>query len=278
MTSTGTSGYGGEARWNGPSGQAWVQLQSLMDGMYQPIEDLLVDSVDPARRRVLDVGCGTGRTTVAVAERLAPDARVQGVDISASMIGAAETRAPDLDFLCADVQEHEWEPQSFDAVISRFGVMFFDDPVRAFANLRRAATPDAALTFVAWRDIEQNPFMTTAERAAAPLLPDLPPRRPDGPGQFGFADAGKVRGILDDAGWLDITIDPVDIECAFPEPELVRYFTRLGPVGLALAEADAQTTAKVVDTVRPAFDRFVNGTDVRFIAACWLVNARRGGA
>ncbi|MCM4080937.1 class I SAM-dependent methyltransferase [Paractinoplanes hotanensis] len=269
-----TTGYGGATRWNGPSGQAWVQLQSLMDGMYRPLEDLLVGTVDPGRRGVLDVGCGTGVTTVAVAERLAPGGRCVGVDISASMIAAAEARGAGAEFLCADVQEHQWAADSFDTVISRFGVMFFDDPVRAFSNLRRAATPEADLTFVAWRAIEENPFMTAAERAAAPLLPNLPPRRVEGPGQFAFADAAKVRTILDAAGWAGITIDPVDVECAFPESDLVGYFTRLGPVGLALPDADDPIRTKVIDAVRPAFAPYVKGSDVRFTAACWLVRAQ----
>ena len=116
--------------------------------------------------------------------------------------------------------------------------------------------------------------MTTAERAAAPLLPNLPPRRPDGPGQFAFADDRRVRGILEESGWTDIDIRPIDVECTFPETDLVAYLTRLGPVGLILQEADERTRARVVDAVRPAFDPFVHGSDVRFTAACWMVEAR----
>jgi SAM-dependent methyltransferase len=274
MGGAGTGGYGGAKRWNGPSGQAWVQLQAVMDGMYRPIEQVIVDAVDPARRSVLDVGCGTGGTTVAVAGKLGPEARVCGVDISESMVEAARGRGSGVEFIQADVQEHEWTPGSFDAIVSRFGVMFFDDPVRAFGHLHRAATTDAGLVFVAWRGIEQNPFMTTAERAAGPLLPNLPPRK-DGPGQFGFADPDKVHGILNAAGWAEISVEPADIECSFPEDELIGYFTRLGPVGLALGDVDDQTRAKVIDAVRPAFDPFIHGADVRFTAACWLVRAAR---
>src|SRR5262245_44619261 len=131
------SSYGGAARWNGPSGQGWVQTQSLMDGMYQPIEDLLVEAVAARpRAAVLDVGCGTGATTVAVAERLG--GRCVGADISEPMLTAARARAEQrgvaADFVQADVQQHEWPPGEFDAIMSRFGVMFFDDPVQAFTN------------------------------------------------------------------------------------------------------------------------------------------------
>jgi hypothetical protein len=152
--------------------------------------------------------------------------------------------------------------------------MFFDDPARAFRNLRRAAVDNAPCRFIAWRSAADNPFMTTAERAAAPLLPNLPPRRPGAPGQFAFADQTRIETILQEGGWSGIDVDPIDVDCTFQEKELVRYLTRLGPVGVALQEASEDTRAQVVDAVRPAFERFVQGSDVRFTAACWLVNAR----
>ena len=266
------------ARRRAPSGNAWVEQQEVLDAIYQPLEDRLVAAVSADRREVLDVGCGTGGTTVAVARRLGATGRCVGIDISDQMLAAARARAEragaPAGFIHADAQDHAFEPGSFDAIISRFGVMFFDDPVRAFANLRRAATDDAELRFIAWRSAEENPFMTTAERAAAPLLPNLPARRPDGPGQFAFADPDRVQRILDESGWGNIDVSPLDTTCALPEPALVGYFTRLGPVGLALAEADEQTHAQVIETVRPAFAPYVQGTEVRFTAACWMVAAR----
>jgi SAM-dependent methyltransferase len=273
---------GGQAAlWNGPAGRSWVEAQALTDRVYEPLEDLLVEAVAAVSRgAVLDVGCGTGRTTVAVARRLGADSQCTGVDISEPMIAAARARAErdgtTARFIRADAQDYAFDPASVDTVMSRFGVMFFDDPVRAFANLRRAGTDDAALRVIAWRGAAENPFMTTAERAAAPLLPNLPPRRPDGPGQFAFADDRRVRGILEESGWTDVDIRPIDVECALPERDLVAYFTRLGPVGLILQEADEPTRARVVDAVRPAFDPYVHGADVRITAACWMVEARGG--
>jgi len=227
--------------------------------------------------RVLDVGCGTGGTTLAVARRAAGN-RCVGVDISEPMIAAARARAEreriPASFICADAQTHAFEPASVDIVISRFGVMFFDDPVRAFANLRSAATDNADLLFIAWRSAEENPFMTTAERAAAPLLPNIPARRPDAPGQFAFADQRRVHRILEDSGWGEIDIQPIDVACAMPESELVGYVSRLGPLGRVLHEADDRTRSHVIETVRVAFDPYVHGAEVRFTAACWMVGAR----
>jgi SAM-dependent methyltransferase len=269
------------ALWNSSAGCAWVDAQDVLDRMYKPFEDLLADTVTagPAQT-VLDVGCGAGGTTLAIARRLGARGRAVGVDISEPMIAAARGRAERehsaARFICADAASYAFDAASVDLIVSRFGVMFFDDPVRAFSNLRRAATDVARLRIVAWRGEADNPFMTAAERAAAPLLPNLRPRQPDAPGQFGFANRDRVSAILDESGWRDIDIRPIDIACNFPERELIRYLTRLGPVGRALDNADDVTRAQVIDTVRPAFDPFVDGDTVRFVAACWIVAATAG--
>ncbi|GAA3733647.1 class I SAM-dependent methyltransferase [Salinactinospora qingdaonensis] len=267
------------ARWNGPAGHAWVEAQAVLDDMFKPFEDLLVETVSSGNGiRVLDVGCGTGGTTVAAARRLGGEGRCVGIDISEPMIAAAHARAEregaQARFIHANAQEHVFEPATFDTIISRFGVMFFGDPVRAFANLRRAARDGAELRFVAWRGAAENPFMTTAERAAAPLLSNLPTRDPDEPGQFAFADPVRVERILGESGWGEIEIRPVDVACTLPERELVRYFTRLGPLGLVLDETDEGTRARIIETVRAAFEPYVHDTQVHFTAACWMVSAR----
>jgi SAM-dependent methyltransferase len=266
------------ALWNGPAGRAWVETQDLLDQVLKPFERMLVDAVQAAgAHNVLDVGCGTGATTLAIAQALGPSGRALGVDISQPMIAMARDRGRSqqagASFLCADAQEHAFAPGRFDMVVSRFGVMFFEDPVRAFANLRRAATPGARMFCLAWRGPQENPFMTTAERAAAPLLPALPPRRPDGPGQFGLADRARAEGILADAGWRNIELAPVDVECSFAARELERYATSMGPVGLLLQDAGEALRRRVTEAVRDAFARFVHGEEVRFTAACWVLRA-----
>jgi SAM-dependent methyltransferase len=265
--------------WNGTSGHAWVDAQAALDGMFQPFEDLLADEVSARPGgRILDVGCGTGSTTLAAARRAGATGSCLGIDISEPMIAAARARVAregsPATFLCADAQSYAFAPASVDLMISRFGVMFFDDPVRAFANLRRAASGGAEVRFIAWRSPADNPFMTTAERAAAPLLPAIPPRRPDAPGQFAFADPHRVDRILDDAGWSARDVRPIDVACTLPTGDLLGYVTRLGPLGRVLPDADDRTRAQVIATVRPAFDPYVHGDEVRFTAACWMIGAR----
>lgn len=264
--------------WNGVAGRAWIDAQDLLDRVYAPFERLLAEVVTTASARsVLDVGCGTGSTTLAAARALNGGDQCLGIDISEPMIAVARARAAQerlpAQFMCDDAQTHAFEPATFDLIMSRFGVMFFSDPVQAFSNLRRAARPAARLLVIPWRSAAENPFMTTAERAAAPLLPNLPPRRPDAPGQFAFADRDRVHTMLRESGWTGIDIRPLDVECSFSEADLVRYVTRLGPVGLVLQDADEDTRARVVALVRDAFDPYMHGDQVRFTAACWRVSA-----
>lgn len=264
--------------WNGPKGLVWVELQSLLDQVFKPLEDLLMEGVQAGMPdRLLDVGCGTGSTTLAAARILGGRRRCIGIDISEPMIAAAQSRArrqhSSAAFVCADAQRHVFDPAGFDAIISRIGVMFFENPPGAFANLRRAARANATLSFVAWRSPAENPFMTAAERATAALLPDLPPRRPGAPGQFAFAEEAHIRKVLAPGGWDRVEVHSVDLPCRLPEKDLILLITRMGPLGDLLQEADIDDRARVIETARAAFDSYVRGTEVHFTSACWLVTA-----
>jgi SAM-dependent methyltransferase len=268
------------AAWNDLSGRTWVELQAMLDRLFQPLQTLLVDAaVAAGGRRVLDVGCGAGSTTLAVAKALGPGSRCTGVDISAPLIAAATAcaaaaGATDVTFIRADAQTYAFDADSFDTVISRMGVMFFDDPVAAFANLRRAARPGAQLIFLAWRGADENPFMTAAERSAAAMVSELGKRSDDGPGQFGFASKQRVRGILDASGWASVEIHPVDISCSLPVADLPVYVTRMGPYGRVRGALDEAARAAADAAVIAAFDPFVAGDEVRFTSAFWQVGAR----
>jgi SAM-dependent methyltransferase len=266
--------------WNGRTGQSWVELNAMLDRLLAPFVQPLLDAVrQGSARDVLDVGCGAGATTFAVARSLGQEGRCTGIDLSAPLIELARRRAADMgapntDFVVADAQRHDFQSAAFDTVISRFGVMFFDDPVAAFANLRRAARPDAGLACIVWRGTEENPFMTAAERAAAPLLPEQPPRVPNAPGQFAFADPDHVGGVLSAAGWRDADLQPLDVACALSADDLETYVTRMGPVGQVLPGLEADHRQAVVAAVKRGFEPFLADGVARFTAACWLVRAR----
>jgi SAM-dependent methyltransferase len=268
------------ALWNETSGTIWVEMQAVLDRMLAPFADLVVENGFPGEgSRVLDIGCGAGATTLAMARRLGASCGCVGVDISAPLLAAARSHAAasglaSATFVQADAQTHAFARESFDAVISRFGVMFFDDPEAAFANMRNAVRRGAKLTFAAWRSPAENPFMTTAARAAAPILPNLKTPPPDAPGQFAFADGERVRRILESSGWNDINLRAVDIPATLSEAHLQAYITKLGPVGQVLREADEPTCARVTEAVNAAFAPYVVDGAARFTIAGWLVTAR----
>src|SRR3546814_3661436 len=157
----------------------------------------------------------------------------------------ATTEGSPAEFHCADAQEYDFPQKAFDMAISRFGVMFFGDSVGAFANIGCAMEPGGALHAIVLHGARENGVMMTAERAAAPLLPALPPRKPDTPAPFAFADSDRVLGILWDSGWSEIAVEPLDIECSFPASALTAYVTRLGPLGIFLRQAGAAERERV---------------------------------
>jgi ubiquinone/menaquinone biosynthesis C-methylase UbiE len=268
------------ALWNGPSGNAWVEMQDVLDRLLGPFERLLIEESFPGEGgRVLDVGCGAGATALSMARRLGPKGLCVGVDISEPLLEVAKERAlaeklGGATFVRADAQSYAFDLGRFDAVMSRFGVMFFDDPEAAFVNIRRAARSDAKLAFVAWRSPAENPFMTTAVRAAEPLLPNLPTPTAGAPGQFAFADEARVQKILNASGWKNIDVRPIEVTGTIVEQELLTYVTKLGPVGVALREVDETTRARTVSAVRAAFETYIRDGTARFTMACWLVTAR----
>jgi len=265
-----------KARWNGPGATAWIDNRDLLDAMFRRFETILADAVRPGDR-VLDVGCGTGGTTLALARAVGPDGAATGIDISEPMIEVARRRAANegsaARFLAADAEYAALPADGFDVLVSRFGVMFFPDPVRAFANLRSACRPDGGMLAIAWRSRDENPFMTAAESAAAPFVAP-PPAPPAGTGQFAFADVDRVAGILGASGWRETAIDPLDVACEFPAAELPRYAERMGPLAPVLRELEPEPRRRAVGAIVEGYAPFVTDGRVTFTAACWAISAR----
>lgn len=267
------------ALWNAASGPVWVTLNPILDRTMAPFAERVVEEAFPGEgKRVLDIGCGGGATTLAMAKKLGARGVCVGVDISEPLLDLAKKRAEaagaSAELLLADAQTHAFTPASFDAVISRFGVMFFDAPEAAFANIRTAMRPSAKLAFVAWRTPAENPFMITPAVAAAPLLPDLAQYNPDAPGPFAFSDRARIESILGKSGWKDVSVAPFDVPTQVPEADLHEYITKIGPVGRAFGKADAPTQKKVAQVVREALDPFMKDGAAHFTASVWLVTAR----
>jgi SAM-dependent methyltransferase len=261
------------------AGKVWVEQQALLDRLYQPIAEAVVDAAGPvAGERVLDVGCGAGATTFAAAWRTGPQGRAIGVDISPALVELARRRTGEdglegVEFLLADAQTHVFEIP-FDTIVSRFGVMFFPDPVAAFANLRRATKPGGRLAFACWRSPEDNAIAQVPLKAAAPFLPTLPRFEKNAPGRFGFADPDRVRTILAEAGWRGVEIAPLDDPTPVSFDELMTMSLRVGPLNPILSEADDALRGKVREAVATALEPYVKDGVAEMNSACWLVTAK----
>jgi len=262
--------------WNGGAGETWVAYQERLDRQLDPLGRAALAALAPrAGEHILDVGCGGGQTTFQLAEAVGPGGRVVGIDISQPLLSAAEKRSKDarVSFVRADAQTHFFE-QPFDAVYSRFGVMFFPDPVGGFANLRRALKPRGRIAFVCWRPESENPIMTVPLAAAAKHLPPMPPAPdPNAPGPFAFADRTRLARILDAAGFGAIAITPHDEAIGGNDrAATLELALRIGPLGRLLREHPEQTAA-VVDAVRDALEPFIAGGVARLPSATWIVTA-----
>jgi SAM-dependent methyltransferase len=260
------------------AGRVWVEQQALLDRIYQPIAQAVVDRADlRAGEAVLDVGCGSGATTFEAAWRVGPQGRAVGADISGALLDLARRRAGEqglegVDFVHADVQTHAFGAR-FDAIVSRFGVMFFPDPVAAFANLRGALKPGGRLAFACWRSPEDNPIAQLPLEAAAPFLPEVPKFERNAPGRFGFADPELVRSVLAEAGWAQIAIAPLDDPTPVSFDELMTLSLRVGPLNPILSDADEALRARVRDAVAKALSPYLADGSARMNSACWLVTA-----
>jgi SAM-dependent methyltransferase len=268
------------AHWNGPGGQNWLKAQARLDHLMAGIthEALALANAQPGEKAI-DVGCGPGTTTAALAASVGSEGHVLGVDISRVLIDAAATRRlSNATFLVADAGAHPFEAASVDLIFSRFGVMFFGDPVAAFANLRRALVPAGRLAFVCWRSAKENPWSLAPVKAAAPFLPPLPRPGPEEPGQFAFGDRGRVERILSGAGFAGLAIEPLDVEIWMGRDpaDVVANAGRFGPLARPLAEADPAAAAQAKAAIVEAMAPHATKDGVSLPGACWLVSARRG--
>lgn len=279
MTPKAAPGVLTRAYWDDAGGDVWVEHQALLDRINQPVGDIVAERADPGPgARVLDVGCGAGATTLDMARRVGSGGRAVGVDVSGSLVELARRRAraqlvENVDFLQADAGTHDFEGPAFDAAISRYGVMFFEDPDGAFAHLRRAVRPGGGLTFACWRGPAENPLALIPLEAAAPFLPE-PLRIPtDGPGRFAFADPERVRRILERSGWRDVTIEPLDVATPVSFDELMILSLRLGLLSTVLPGQDESVRQRVAEAVAARLEACVEDGRVPMTAACWLVTA-----
>jgi SAM-dependent methyltransferase len=269
------------AYWNGPGGQHWADRQHTQDIVLAPISDVLIDRANAkAAERIIDVGCGCGATSIALARKVGPDGHVLGVDISAPMLARARQLAPPgcpVDFVLADATVYPFHPASSDLLVSRFGVMFFAEPALSFANLRRALRPSGRMTFACWREPRDNPFFMVPLQAVYKHAPKLPQLGPEEPGPFSFASEARVHRILGEAGFSGMAMEPCDLSLDIAVGRgleaAVESALEIGPAARALAEQTPAVRAAAANSIREALMPFIRGQAIPLGASIWIVTA-----
>jgi SAM-dependent methyltransferase len=269
------------AYWNGPIGLAWARGQEKRDRDHEAITRAVLALAGPkADEHVLDVGCGSGTTTMLLAERVAPNGRVTGIDISKPMLELARHRAAEkgsrAQFVEADATDYRFEPLALDLVFSQFGVMFFADPVAAFANLHRALKPGGRIAFACWRAHAENPWANVPESAAKPFLPPSPPSDPNAPGRYSFADPARVKTVLLEAGFHAPELEKLDV-AAFQgktAEEAASSAIDSGPLMRTLEQADMGTRKAIRAAVEQRLAKELRSDGIWLTQAVWLARAR----
>jgi SAM-dependent methyltransferase len=269
------------AFWNGAGGHTWVARQEHTDITLAPVmEALLAFAAPRTGERVLDIGCGCGATTLEFARAVGPAGRVAALDISGPMLAEGQARAEaagiaNVDWRLADAATAALD--GFDLLTSAFGVMFFGDPVAAFAHMRRAANPGARMAFVCFRPLAENPWMEVPMNAVSRHLPPRPKPVPNAPGMFAFADPQRVSEVLTAAGWTPPRLDKLDLDLDIAAGRglegAVAQSSQIGVVNSWLRNQSAEVVAAAIASIREALTAHLDGASVRLPGAMWLVSS-----
>ncbi len=268
--------------WN-DRGPVWVEYRERLDGMLAPLGEAAIARLHPdPGEHMLDIGCGTGTTSLELARLVAASGHVTGVDVSAPMLDEARRRAADAgmantSFVVADAGAHQFEPRHFDGAFSRMGIMFFAEPVAGFTNLRRALRPGGRLSFVCWRSPSENSWVTEPGQAVAEVLGPPAPMDPDAPGPFSLASADRISSVLTEAGLVDIDVTPHDLPLSIGDgttDELVRYYLDLLPATAIPDNAEVHVIDRVKAALGAMVERRRTSEGITMGGAAWLVSAR----
>lgn len=273
--------------WNGEAGNLWSQRNDEMDRMLRPLGAQAIESsAVRAGEFVLDIGCGCGGTTLDLALAVGDTGHVLGVDVSAPMLAKAESVAQQgsqehqgrVSFQLSDASSVHFRAAAYDLLFSRFGVMFFSDPVSAFSNMRQALKTGGRLTFLCWGPADQNEWIMVPMKATREHLPAREPMDPKAPGPFAFADTTYVNQVLESAGFTDVSFEATTPEMRIGDgkspDKAVDFFMELGPVAGTLKEQPDSVRALAREAIKSVVDKRYENGFVCLQAKCWIVSAK----
>jgi ubiquinone/menaquinone biosynthesis C-methylase UbiE len=271
--------------WNSARTRAWAEEYEAIDRLFAGLTRGALDHAAPKLgERVIDIGCGSGTTVLELAARVGPSGYVLGADVSKASVEKARERIAaagvhQAEMMLCDVSTHISPANSFDLVFSRFGVMFFADPVATFANIRKSMKPDGRLALAVFRTLQENKWATGIVAAVRHLLPPITPLAPEEPGQFSWGDAARVHRILETAGFQDVSLTPHDPAMPLAGPggaaEAASFMSRVGPVVRATGDAPPEQRKEVRAALEAFFRSHEGPQGIVLQGAIWIVTARR---
>lgn len=279
---TGSSNAAWVEFYNSPAARAWADHHAPIDRFFGGLTRAALDIAAPqVGERVLDIGCGAGTTVLELAARVGPGGHVLGADISERSVARAQERIAaaglrHAEVILADVSAHAFAPNSFDLAFSRFGVMFFADPTTAFANVRWAMKPGGRLALAVFRTAAENPWTVSPLAAVQHMLP--PQAAAEELPMFTWADPGRVRRILEGAGFQHVAMTPLDPAMQFAGPDGAREAAELAMMIGTLPRTMLGISAQQREAVQAALEAFFRGHDgpsgIVLPGALWVMQAR----
>lgn len=272
-----------EEFWSDRAGPIWVAQMAAMDAALAPVLDAVMHlAALEEGEHVLDVGCGAGTSSSRASAAVGPAGGVLGIDISRSLLEVAQDQAQEgtnIRYVLADAQSHSFDAGAFDVLLSRFGVMFFENSQAAFANMAQALRPGGRVAFAAWGPIPGNPFFTLPAAVNKQIFPPMPKSDPDAPGPFSFRDANHVRGVLSGAGLVEVEIDEVSLMLT-PQGDaaaVAALMCQIGPAQSALAhfEAGPDKRTELMEALIAALAPFDMADGIRIPAVLNMCAARK---
>lgn len=261
-------------------GHAWVSQQAIISDVFASVTRVSLDAAAlKTGERAIDIGCGTGDTLFEIAKTVGPSGAVLGVDVSVPMLDlarhrAAEAKLTNTSCALADATSYAFEPRWADLVYSRFGVMFFEDPIKAFTNIRSSMKPSGRLVFVCFRSMQESPWFRVPIEAARPHVPPQPPADPTAPGMFSFAREDRLRGILSESGFRDIVLQATDVPIHGKDiDQSMAFITQAGPLPALLDKASGEQRARAIEAVRSALAEKIGADGNGLHVGLWLVSA-----
>ena len=267
--------------WNEKKGKIWVSLESNIDKMLGPLGHHAIKILNPkSGEKILDIGCGTGSTSQSLSKLVGENGLITGIDISEPILRFAKNQLENrniknIDFIQEDAQTFNLSNFNYDAIFSRFGIMYFEDPFFAFKNIKKSLNSKGRITFICWSNREENDWITLSSKVASQFL-ELPPKNnPREPGPFAFEEYSYIKEILTKSGWKNINIKnhKENIIVGKTLDHAAAFLSKMGPMSVPFENSNEKTKAKVIEALKECYSKYLIPKGVEFHFSTWIVSA-----